>query len=88
MKGFIKDPDAVLDYSFDWEPWLAGDTISTSVWVAESPLVVDSDSNTTLITTVWISGGDLDSDYTLLNSITTAAGRSEDRTVSIRIRAR
>ena len=29
-----KDPDAVLDYGFDWSAWLeAGDTIVTSEWI-------------------------------------------------------
>ena len=36
MKGFVKDPDATLDYSFDWSPWLGTDTISTSQWFIDS----------------------------------------------------
>ena len=36
MKGFVKDPDAILDYAFDWSPWLNGDEISTSDWYVDS----------------------------------------------------
>ena len=28
-RNFTKDPDAVLDYEFDWSAWLGTDTIAT-----------------------------------------------------------
>jgi len=46
MTRFLKDPDAVLDYGFDWSDWLAdGETISTSTWTVETGITKDSDSN-------------------------------------------
>lgn len=45
-------PTELPDYSVDWLGWLAGDTISTSSWVAENANV-DSTSNTTNSTTAW-----------------------------------
>ena len=37
MTTFLKDPDAVLDYSVDWSKWLAGDQIQTSAWLVSDP---------------------------------------------------
>jgi hypothetical protein len=84
--GFVKDPDAVLDYNFDWTPWLAGDTITSSSWVAESGITVDSDGFTATMTTVWLSGGAAGEKYEITNTIGTSNGRSEDRTFRIRVR--
>ena len=81
-----KDPDAVLDYSVDWSTWLDGDTISTSTWTvsgADSDLVIDSDTNSTTATTVWLSGGTKNYGYILTNRIVTAAGRTDDRSVTV-----
>ena len=81
-----KDPDAVLDYSVDWAAWLGADTIATSTWIVTGPdadLVVDSDSNSTTATTVWLSGGTVFRTYTVTNRITTAQARTDDRSVVI-----
>jgi hypothetical protein len=81
---FIKDPDAVLDYGFDWSDWLDGDTISTSSWtIAPATLTKKSDSLTTTTTTIWLSGGTVDVVYTVTNRIVTAGGRTEDRSFEI-----
>jgi hypothetical protein len=84
-----KDPDEVLDYEIDWTKRLDGDTIATSVFeVAVGDAVVDSDSNTTTATTVWLSGGTLDETCEVLNRITTAGGRTMDQTVKLKIKAK
>ena len=85
---YTKDPNAVLDYTVDWETWLGGDTISTSAWTVGTGLTEDSDSNTTTSATVWLSGGTTGTDYACTNRIVTAAGRTEDRTIHIRVRER
>ena len=89
--NFTKDPEAVLDYSIDWTDWLDGDAIATSTWIAPtetgSPTVVAS-SNTSKIATVWLSGGTVGANYTVTNRITTAGGRTEDRSITIRVRER
>jgi len=87
-KTFTKDPDAVLDYSIDWEDWLDGDTISTSSWTLQSGIVKESDSKTTTVTTIWISGGTVGKVYAVTNRIVTAASRTEDRTFYLDVRER
>jgi len=83
---FTKDPDAVLDYTWDWEDWLDSDTISSSSVIVESGLTADSDSNTTTTATVWLSGGTLGEDYKVTNRIVTAGSRTDDRTIIIKVR--
>jgi hypothetical protein len=85
---FTKDPNAVLDYSIDWTRWLAGDQIATSEWIVPSGLTKIADSKTTVSATVWLSGGSVGQSYTVANRITTAAGRTEDRSFTIRVEER
>lgn len=86
---YVKDPDAVLDYGFDWSQWLSGDdTISASTWTVPSGLTKDSQVRSTTVTTVWLSGGTAGTDYEIVNSIETAEGRKDDRTMVISVRDR
>lgn len=90
MKGFVKDPDATLDYSFDWGPWLQNDTISTSTWIVDSgvTIVPASESFTTTTTTMFLSGGVDGENYTVTNRITTVGSRTDERSIEIKIRQR
>lgn len=85
---FIKDPDAVLDYTVDWTDWLGTDTINTSTWILPvgATLVRDSDTKTGTSATAWLSGGTLDKNYSVINRIVTVGGRTEDRTILIKVR--
>jgi hypothetical protein len=84
MPTYIKDPDAVLDYGFDWSDWLAvGETIKTSTWTVPTGITKDSSANSTTATSVWISGGTAGQTYEIVNRIITSAGRTEDRTISL-----
>lgn len=89
MTTFIKDPDAVLDYSVDWSKWLAGDQIETSTWSVSDPAIEASgDSNTTTRTTVWLAGGVAGQSYTVTNRITTTGGRTDDRSLVLQVQDR
>ena len=80
---FIKDPDSVLDYTINWTAWLDGDTITVSTWAVPSGLTADSDTFGDSSATVWLSSGVASIRYSIVNSITTAAGRQEDKTLII-----
>lgn len=85
-QDWTKDPDAVLDYAFDWQYWLAGgETITTSTMTASPGITVDSSSNTTNRATVWLSGGNAGQPYTVTNRVVTSLGRTDDRTITIRV---
>ena len=83
-----KDPEAVLDYTINWTAWLDGDTILTSVWTVPTGITKDSESNTTLRATAWLSGGTDGTNYIVVNTIVTAAGRTDERSVVVYVRDR
>ena len=85
--NFRKDPAAVVDYEIDWTATLNAtspvDTISTSTWTINGGVAIDSTSNTTLISTVWVSGGTLGHTADLTNKIVTANGRTLYKTLYV-----
>ena len=97
---YLKDPDAVLDYKFDWKAstngsgssdWLeSGETISSRTITADSGITVDSSSitDTSTTVTVWLSGGTAGLDYDVACLITTSASRTDERTITIKCRER
>ena len=87
---FTKDPDAVLDYSVDWLLWLAGDQISSSEWVLELGATIQkiTDTFTNSRTVVWLGGGDKGITYLVTNRIVTVGGRTDDRTISVKVEDR
>lgn len=78
-----KDPAAVLDYTIDWEDWLAGDAIATSEWTVSAGITAGATGKTDTTTTIWLSGGLSGQTYTIFNRITTAGGRTNVQTFKI-----
>ena len=97
---FLKDPNAALDYKFDWKAltngngdsdWLDSDeTISTYTITVGTGLTKDSDAkadtNTSVV--VWLSGGTAGVDYEVACKIVTSASRTDERTIKIQARER
>ena len=97
---FIKDPDAVLDYKFDWaaltngsgsSDWLqAGETIASHTIDEDTGITVDSsaatDANTSV--TVWLSGGTAGTEYAVRCEIVTSGSRTDERTMMIAVMER
>ena len=85
-----KDPDAVLDYTWDWSKWLsASETISTATVVAVTPGISVLSSSVVGSTVVaWIGGGTAGETYRVRCHITTNQSRADDRTISIRVEER
>jgi hypothetical protein len=82
---FIKDPNAVLDYKWDWTAWLpSGDTITSAVVAVQAgDVAINSQSNTTTAVTAWISAGTAGTEAELRARVTTAQGRIDDRTITL-----
>jgi hypothetical protein len=87
----IKDPNAVLDYTFNFTDWLAtvGDTITSvtfpntvGVTVAGSGIVAGAK------VAVWVSGGTAGSPASVTARIVTVGGRTDDRTIYFKIKER
>jgi hypothetical protein len=101
MRTFRKDPQDILDYSFDWTAWLAAaadipDTISASSWSASpAGLVIGSGINGAPVpsfsatsSTVWLKDGTVGEFYRVTNHITTGGGRQADSTFIVNIQQR
>ena len=95
----LKDPDAVLDYTIDWQPrdnpYLESDeTISSSSWSASPSGIIDdgtevsSPTNTNTTSTVWLVGGTVGTTYMVTNSISTDKNRKDDRSFYVQIKER
>lgn len=81
---FIKDPEAVLDYVFDWSDWLdTGETISSYTVTVPTGIVKDSDSQAAGKVTIWLSSGTDGTEYAVECKIVTSAGRTDERTIWI-----
>lgn len=87
MKPFLKDPDAVLDFGYDWKTknWLGdSETITSHTIIPDAGITVDNSSESNGIVTVWLSGGTAGIDYIVTCRIVTSEGRTDDRSLLIR----
>lgn len=79
MKVFVKNPllEDKLDYLWEWEDWLEGDTIQQAVVTVPTGLTLVNPA--TIIDGIsvlsWIEGGTLGQSYVVSCKITTSEGR-------------
>jgi hypothetical protein len=89
VSNMMKDPDAVLDYAFDWSSWLeGGEVISNHTITVDTGITKDSDSESSGVVTAWLSGGTHGSDYIVACKIITSLSRTDERSINIRCRER
>ena len=92
-RQFLKDPDAVIDYTIDWsENYLAAtEQVNDSNWsVSPEGAVNDMTVDTVMpvtsgVATAFVTGGIAGKIYQLTNRITTDQGRTDERSITIRI---
>lgn len=87
---YLIDPASKIDYSIDWTNWLAaGDTIATSVWEI-FPLgpTLSEASVSGMSTITYIEGCTAGSVHRLTNRISTAQGRTDERSIVLRCEER
>jgi hypothetical protein len=94
LQNPLKDPSAVLDYVFDWTGWLAtGETIAVDSETGEKLITITADTGITVDSStesdgkviVWLSGGTAGQNYKVACKITTSAGRTDERTIWIKV---
>lgn len=89
---YYMDVDAVLDFTFDWTAWLDGETISSFDVTPETGLNVNSDGLDvdSEQVTAWVRADEATAgkDYLLSCKITDTAGRTDERTMTIKVRER
>ena len=89
MNVYKKDPDAVLDYQFDWSDWLTTDEVVSSSTITISPVVatVGLSAGTPTVNSgvvkVWLSNGVTGANYTVACEIVTNQSRTDERSILI-----
>lgn len=92
-----KDPDATLDYPFDFTDWLTdiGDTISAALVIPVAGILLDTVGHgpngysvSGMKVIAWLKGGTIDETYQVTCRVTTAAGRIDDRSIFVNIKDR
>lgn len=89
--SFIKAPAELLDYGWDWTPWLAevDDTISAAtVSVPEGLTAVGSPIVDDAVVTQRVTGGAVGATCKLVFQITTVGGLIGQRSISLTIEER
>jgi len=84
VPSFIKDPQAVLDFNWDWSAWLGeGEAITDKTVTPDAGLTVNSSSINGGVVAAWLAGGVAGITYTVACTISTSAGRTETRRIQI-----
>lgn len=85
-----KDPDAELNFGFDWADHLialgGGLTIAASTWVYPAGVTEIVSSFTGSTTTTRVGGGTDGSDYELTNNVTLSDGQKVPKVLTIEVR--
>lgn len=87
-KTIKKDPQAVLDYPFDWSSWLAtAELIVSHIITVAAGITKDSDNEAAGVVTVVLSGGTAGTTYKVACRITTdsSPARTDERTIYIEV---
>ena len=83
---YTKDPSAILDWAYDWTDWLAAaETITDHTITADTGITVDSSTEDAGIVTVWLLGGTAGENYKVACLVETSAGRTDERTIWIKV---
>ena len=80
-----KDPDSTLDYTLDLTQWLGSDTILSAAAVVApnytGDIVITSISNTKTKVTVWLTGGNVGTNYAVTFNVITNGNRTLNETI-------
>jgi hypothetical protein len=88
---FIKDPNATLDFGFDWSQWLDESETIVGFTITTSPcgIINEYDTSTTAGSViVWLSSGSIGQRYSVACLIETSASRIDERTIKIDVKDR
>jgi hypothetical protein len=81
---FRKDPDAVLDYTWDWSLWLQTDEVIVSHQIiVPTGIALDSSDADDERVTGWLSDGTNGQTYTVTCRVSTDQGRTDDRSIAV-----
>ena len=77
-------PLATLDYGIDWNAYLiTNELIISSTWNIDAGVSKSSEQILNGVTSLFITGGVINTIYKLVNIITTSQGRTDARTIKL-----
>lgn len=93
MSYLLKDPDAVLDYLVDWgAEYLASDELLTSEWTVDpvetGGIEIVASEFDVRSAIAKAAGGHVGRIYRMTNHVVLASGRSDSRSVTLRVERR
>lgn len=93
MSLYLKDPQARIDYAIDWgEAYLDGQIIADSEWAVtpdeDGGAIVEVASFDLRRTAATVSGGVPGRLYRIGNRVTLSDGRSDERSLTVRVEER
>lgn len=91
MQFYVKDPGAVLDYAINWAGGYlqSGETLASSVWtIFPGDMTQNSAGSAAGVASITVSGGVAGQIYQLTNRITTSQGRTDERSITVRVEQR
>ena len=83
-----KDPEARILFEIDWSAYLVEDSITAAAWTIENSdgsLAIESDQFDANRAGAWITGGNNNRTYTLVNEVTTEAGTVDRRRIELTV---
>jgi hypothetical protein len=93
MTLLMKDPDAVLDYAIDWgAEYLGEDVLAASSWTVEpvedGGVAINASAFDESVASATAAGGIAGRIYKLVNQVTLASGRIDNRSIVLRVEQR
>lgn len=85
MEAFVKDPNAIKDYVWDWTNDLGSDSINTAT-IEISPsgaMIASTPSTTSTSVSTFLSGGVSGTKYSVTCRVATNGGRTFDKLIRI-----
>ena len=87
---YLKDDDAVLDFSFRWTDWVAeGETIVSFKITVPTGITLGVGAQAAYESggaiTYWLTGGTIGRTYAIACRVTTSAGRIDERTMLVKV---
>jgi len=92
MGFYLKDPQSRVDYAIDWSGYLDGQVVAASEWNVEPAeaggIEVEAASHALDRTAATLSGGRTGHVYSVSNEVTLSDGRSDRRSITLRVEER
>ena len=93
MSFYLKDPQSRIDYSIDWgSGYLDGQSLAASQWAVtpQEPdgIAVDEATFDLTRTAATVEGGVVGHVYSVSNRVTFSDGRSDERSITLRVERR